>query len=159
MATLEMFNRDVVVSIRPNYAKKIMDGQKTVELRRRFPETTSTGSLALIYSTSPVRAIVGYATIEDVKYLPLSQIWQHYSQQACIEKPDFDDYFAGLAKGYAIILSQVKVLKKQIPAATLLEQFDFVPPQSFRYIGDDHTALLKHGQFQVPHRQQRRNRA
>ena len=159
MATLEMLNRDVVVSIRPNYAKKIMDGKKTVELRRRFPETTSTGSLALIYSTSPVRAIVGYATIEDVKYRSLRQIWRLYGQRACIEKSDFDAYFAGLTKGYAIILGQVKVLKKQIAAATLLEEFDFVPPQSFRYIGDDHTALLKHGHVEVPNRQQRRNRA
>jgi hypothetical protein len=53
--------RTVLFSIRPFYANKILAGQKTVELRRRFPEVGMPGSTAMIYCTNPVRAIVGSA--------------------------------------------------------------------------------------------------
>jgi predicted transcriptional regulator len=55
------------MNIRPPHASKILDGQKTVELRRKFPELTTKGTIALIYSSSPVRVIVGYARIKRVR--------------------------------------------------------------------------------------------
>jgi hypothetical protein len=65
MDALPEFRRDVLVSIRPNFASKILDGDKTVELRRKFPEVGAMGMTALIYSSSPVSAIVGYARFDD----------------------------------------------------------------------------------------------
>ena len=47
----------------------VLDGRKTVELRRRFTNSEVIGSLAFIYSTSPVRELVGYARIRDVRRL------------------------------------------------------------------------------------------
>jgi hypothetical protein len=41
-------NQDVLFSIKPNYADKILDGRKTVELRRRFTNSEVIGSLAFI---------------------------------------------------------------------------------------------------------------
>jgi len=41
------------------YSDKILEGRKTVELRHRFPVSISKGTAAYIYSTSPVRALVG----------------------------------------------------------------------------------------------------
>jgi predicted transcriptional regulator len=38
------------------YAAKILDGEKTVELRRRFPDSGSVGATLFIYSSSPIRA-------------------------------------------------------------------------------------------------------
>src|SRR3979411_1496989 len=35
-------------------ASKILDGRKTVELRKRFPEVGTIGATALIYSSSPL---------------------------------------------------------------------------------------------------------
>jgi predicted transcriptional regulator len=37
MNNLDLFRHDFVVSIKPEYALKIIEGCKTVELRRRFP--------------------------------------------------------------------------------------------------------------------------
>ena len=62
--------RDVLMSIRPQYASKILDGRKTVELRRKFPEVGAIGATVLIYSSSPVKAIVGTARIKKVAKLP-----------------------------------------------------------------------------------------
>jgi predicted transcriptional regulator len=64
-------NRDLLVSVRPKYASQILSGKKTVELRRKFPETIAAGTLALIYSSSPVRAIVRYASHLELKLVSL----------------------------------------------------------------------------------------
>ena len=55
------------MSIRPKYSGRIMAGEKTVELRRRFPASAPKGTIAYIYSTSPERAMVGVADIAIVR--------------------------------------------------------------------------------------------
>jgi predicted transcriptional regulator len=103
------FRRDVLVSIRPVHVSKILKGQKTVELRRRFPELAK-GATAFIYSSSPVRAVVGCARIEHVLKLPVSRIWKEHSDAACISRDEFDAYFSGLAFGFAIVFADVRSL-------------------------------------------------
>lgn len=137
-----MFKRDVLLSIRPEFASKILTGEKTVELRRRFPTEAVTGATAIIYSSSPVQAIVGYARIDDVLALTVKQIWQRYGKSACISKKRFDAYFEGLDRGFAIILGDVIEFENSIKAEELREDFDFIPPQSFRYLNDEFAHLL-----------------
>lgn len=159
MGSLPLFKRKVLVSIRPEYASKIMDGEKTVELRRRFPEATAVGATILIYSSSPVQAIVGFATIKDVLRLPVKTIWRDHGAAACIGKADFDAYFSGLTEGYAIILKDVKSLSNQLKATDLQEEFGFVAPQSFRYVDSEYDALLKNERQETTRRHKRRHRA
>jgi predicted transcriptional regulator len=158
MAIRTELARDVLVSIRPFYASKILDGRKTVELRRRFPEVGTVGALALIYSSSPVRAIVGYARIKMVLKLPLSQLWKEHGTAACISKKEFDAYFVGLRFGFAIVLEGVGTLKRELKAAELEMQLGIVPPQSYRYVTDDCIALLDDDRFQIPYRYEHHNR-
>jgi predicted transcriptional regulator len=159
MDAIPEFRRDVLVSIRPIYASKILDGQKTVELRRKFPEVAIVGATALIYSSSPVSAIVGRARIKHVLKLPISRIWKEHGTAACISKDDFDAYFTGLRYGFAIFFEAVQPLKKQLKAIDLDAQFGIVPPQSYRYVTDECVALLSDERFQTSHRHQRRDRA
>ncbi|WP_020696526.1 helix-turn-helix domain-containing protein [Reyranella massiliensis] len=127
-------HRDVVLSIRPEYSHKIIEGKKTVELRRRFPLSAPRGTLAYIYSTSPVRAMVGRAEITDVVKLPVSHIWKKYSSCAFINKADFDAYFEGLSEGFALKFANAKPLPRQLDLSELRERFGFEPPQSFLYV-------------------------
>jgi predicted transcriptional regulator len=159
MDAIPEFRRDVLVSIRPHYASKILDGEKTVELRRKFPEVGAIGVTALIYSSSPVRAIVGYARIKHVLKLPVSKIWKEHGAAACISKGEFDAYFSGLRDGFAIVFESVQPLKNLFKAADLEAQFGIVPPQSYRYVGGDCVSLLSDEQFQTSHRHKRRHRA
>ncbi|MCA3260992.1 MAG: ASCH domain-containing protein [Telmatospirillum sp.] len=153
------FKRDILVSIRPAYAAKILSGHKTVELRRKFPEASAIGTTALIYSTSPVQAIVGYARINNVLRLPVEQIWRNHGDAACIELSDFNAYFTGLKYGFAILLDRVKTLKRRLNALELKDEFGFVPPQSFRYLDEGYTSLLRNERLQTPNRYQHRYRA
>jgi len=158
MKALSLFKRDVLVSIKPVYVEKILDGQKTVELRRKFPDT-SVGATILIYSTSPVQAVVGYARIKAVLKMPVDEIWSDFGDSACIRKTDFDDYFDGLDAGYAIQLEGVTALERQMPASELRDAFGFVPPQSFRYLDGDYNSLLRDERLQTPYRHERRHSA
>lgn len=125
--------RDIVISIRPEYSEKILEGKKTVELRRRFPVNSPKGSVAYIYSTSPAMAMVGYAVISEVIKLPIGQIWTKYSSLAFIKKKDFDKYFEGLEYGYVLELENINTFPRKIGIKELRERFDFKPPQSFYY--------------------------
>jgi predicted transcriptional regulator len=53
----------IIISIRPEHARNIMAGRKTVELRRRFPASVLHGTTMLIYSSTPERALVGAVRI------------------------------------------------------------------------------------------------
>jgi hypothetical protein len=87
--------RDVVLSVRPHFSEKIIQGKKTIELRRRFPVSAPRGTIAYIYSTSPVRAMVGSVEIENVLKLPVRDIWKTFGRMAQIDRVDFDNYFYG----------------------------------------------------------------
>lgn len=159
MDAIPEFRRDVFVSIRPIYASKILGGQKTVELRRKFPEIGGTGAMVLIYSSSPVSAVVGVARIRHVLKLPVAEIWKEHGVAACISKNEFDAYFADLKHGFAILLEGVKSLRTQLKAVDLEQKFGIVPPQSYRYLTEGDIALLSDEQFQTSYRHKRRHRA
>lgn len=159
MNTMPLFARDVLLSIHPNYASKILSGDKTVELRRKFPETSAIGATALIYSSSPVQAIVGFARIKDVLRLPIEQIWRNHGEAACIERRDFDAYFDGLDYGYALLLEDAQTLERQRSLEDLKKEFGFAPPQSFRYIDDGYASMLSNEQLHTPYRHQHRHQA
>lgn len=141
--------RDVVLSIKPIYSEKILAGRKTVELRRRFPVSAPNGTLAYIYSSSPVKAMVGTALIRDVLKLPIEQIWTEFETTAFIERPLFDEYFDGLDHGYALVFEDVKSFSRPLPLHELREQFGFEPPQSYLYAKRDLRRALRNERASV----------
>jgi predicted transcriptional regulator/DNA-binding XRE family transcriptional regulator len=124
--------RDVALSINPEYVKKILEGRKTVELRRRFP-TTPKGTTAYIYCTSPVQAMVGSAEITEVVKLNIPDLWRYYANAALIKRRDFDTYFQGLEEGFALKIASVRPLSRPLNLVELRERFGFKAPQSFLY--------------------------
>ena len=78
MGTLDLFRHNFVLSIKPQYATRIVDGVKTVELRRRFPYGTVTGARLYVYASVPIQALIGYATISTVERLAIREIWEKY---------------------------------------------------------------------------------
>ena len=142
--------RDVVLSIKPQYSEKIILGRKTVELRRRFPINVPEGTIVYVYSTTPVRAIIGYAQIKGVLKKPIAQIWHDHSDTAFIKKEDFDAYFAGVEHGFVLCFENAQALENKITLTELREKYHFQPPQSFLYakpllkkaLENEHTSLF-----------------
>jgi len=143
--------RDVVLSVRPIYSEKIILGEKTVELRRRFPILAPQGTIAYIYSTSPVRAMIGSAEIEDVKQLPVVDIWKKFGRMARIDRDDFDNYFSGLKTGFALKFRNARRFSRPIDLSELRSRFGFEPPQSFLYASPVLRTALKDEYSDVSH--------
>jgi predicted transcriptional regulator/DNA-binding XRE family transcriptional regulator len=143
--------RDVVLSVRPQYSDKIFQGIKTVELRRRFPVAAPRGITAYIYSTSPVRAMVGTTEIRNVIKAPVVEIWKKFGKKAQIERADFDEYFSGLKEGFALQIANARTFSRPIDLTELRERFGFEPPQSFLYATPDLRTALNDERPDVSH--------
>ncbi len=144
--------RDIVFSVKPHYSRKIESGEKTVELRRRFPADVPAGTVAFIYSTSPTRALTGIAEIASVAISSPTELWRDYAVDACIAKSDFDSYFAGMDRACAIRLRRGRPLRRSLGLTELRERFNFEPPQSFLYAGPQLREAISYESAKIPNR-------
>ncbi len=120
----------VLLSIRPQYAKRILDGQKRYEFRRMiFREARVTS--VVMYVTLPVGLIVGEFEIQDILYCPVDELWELTSEHAGISKNAFYGYFSGKCEGYAIQIGQVYQYPEPLPLSAAPVKR---APQSFAYI-------------------------
>jgi len=125
--------KDVLLSIKPTYANLIVDGIKTIELRRKFPENLPAGTKLLVYSTAPEKVVIGDCEIREVLKLTLTELWSCAGIEAMISKQDFERYFDGLDEGYGIKLWKYRRYK----TPKLLTSYfgkNAVAPQSYRYL-------------------------
>ena len=133
--------QNAMISIKPEYAQAILEGEKTVELRRRIP-TLPIGARLWIYSTLPVGAVVGSAVVGEVACDSPENIWLGYGSQAAISYSDYLDYFYQSEKAYAITLK--KVMRRRptyIPQLRSLRNgFQF--PQVLSPLSKNETAKL-----------------
>lgn len=129
----------VLISIRPKYVRSIMGGEKKFELRRRFPMKLTGGPTLLIYESAPVSAVVAHARISTIIERAPSTIWRTHRDVLGISKSEFDTYFLGVARGFAIELEAVTELESKIPLRELRFRFNLTAPQSFTYV--DHETL------------------
>ena len=129
-----MKSNAILMSIRPQYASKIFDGTKTVELRRIKPKTLSSGDLIFVYVSSPVKALTGVFRVASVVEKKLEPLWKVVKDYAGVTRAEFFNYYAGANSGVAIFIDDVWLLPQPIKLAQLQEEIkNFYPPQSFRY--------------------------
>lgn len=121
---------NVILSIKPVYANEILTGRKKVEFRKRIFKRDV--EKVYIYSSSPLRKIVGYFTFNYIDQDSPEKLWSKYKDVAGISETDFFKYFDGHDKGYSIIIDNVKVFEKNIDPKELMENFS--APQSYIYL-------------------------
>lgn len=126
----------IILSIQPRYAEKIFDGSKAVELRRVRPKVDK-GDVALVYVSSPVKAMHGAFSIEKVIVAPLNELWGYVKGLAGITRKEFDAYYEGATVGVGIFidLSSLRELNTPMELNHLRRNWpQFQPPQSYRYL-------------------------
>lgn len=144
----------IVMSIRPNYSDKIMDGDKFIEIRTKFNSKWKNHKVT-IYSSSPRKELVGYATIKDVIEENPEIVWSSYSTYLGCTRDEFDNYTKGSNKVYAIFLGEVKRFYNNLSLGYLSNFFekDIRPPQSYASVKDTEwknvisVAEILHGRF------------
>jgi predicted transcriptional regulator len=133
--------RALFISVKPQYANAILDGTKTVELRRTRPNLPD-GSLVILYSSTPTRAVVGWAHLTGVREGTPIEIWDNYGAAAAIEEPDYDAYFDGTDQAFALELEDVVAAVHPIPL-DVIRSIGIQPPQSWRYVPADVTTQIQ----------------
>jgi len=123
----------VCYPIRPIYSEKIMKGEKKYELRKRLPNSEI--DYILIYSTTPIAKIVGYAEVKTTHIKSVQDMWKMVSNCAGISKEDYMDYFHGKENACAIELENVWRFKKPFDVKEINE--NFTVPQSFCYVSTE----------------------
>ncbi|MEN6370049.1 MAG: hypothetical protein ABFD77_10210 [Thermotogota bacterium] len=121
----------VLLSIRPEHAARILDGEKRFEYRRRVFRQEVT--CVVLYASSPMRKLVGEFQLGEVLSDHPDKLWLATAAEGGITYEQFSHYFAGCTNGYAL---KVDSYTKYAEPVDPEEVFDgFRAPQSFAYIG------------------------
>jgi predicted transcriptional regulator len=126
--------RRLLISVKPRFAEAILDGSKTIELRRTRPRIEMPTE-ALIYASSPERALVGTCQVTEVIAYTPRGLWQRCGGLTAVTFTEFKAYFDGCAVAYGLRLTEPTRLTNVVPLPALRSTMaGFQPPQSFRYL-------------------------
>lgn len=127
----------LLLSIRPRFAHRILEGKKTVEVRKRFSKRW-VGHRIAIYSSSPERAVVGEADIEMVEIDSPECIWERYGQQIGCDLGEYLAYCKDKDEVVAIGLGNISRCVTPLEMSLLDTMFEnsMRPPQSYFLLAD-----------------------
>lgn len=122
----------VLLSIKPKYVERILNGTKRFEYRKKIFKNKSVNTV-VIYATKPVGMVVGEFFIKDIIKDSPQQIWNLTNEYSGISKNSFDHYFHNIQEGFAIEITHFIKYRKGL-ALTEVSQKVRCAPQSFIYI-------------------------
>lgn len=127
----------VLLSIKPEYTSAIAKGIKKVEFRKRiFSETVER---AFVYSSSPVKKIIGSFLVSHIEKGTPDYIWEKYSKCGSISRDKFFDYFQNHTVAFGIEILRFDLFKEPLDPYSI--DLKFRAPQSFCYI--DNIEIIK----------------
>lgn len=139
----------LLLSLHPQHSKNILDGKKTIELRKvppkhRLPKLLPSGKFnrngilvpsfthILIYESKPTASIVG--TVKPVAIIEHTcSEWHKFTSELCLSVYDIEEYLGGRC-GYGIKLKDPQEINP-VPLAKMKE-LGINPPQCYRYLSD-----------------------
>ena len=120
---------NLLISIKPEFVKKILAYEKLYEFRKSiFKEDVDK---IFIYSTYPVKKIVGYFEVNEIICESPQELWNSFSEVSGISKKDFFKYYANSNEGFAIKIDNLHIFEEYIDMS---QYDDFRAPQSFFYV-------------------------
>lgn len=120
-----------LMSIKPQFADLILKGIKKVEFRKKcFGNHVKR---VYIYSSSPIKKIVGYFSVEGIDKQEPKILWEKYHMQGGIEKSAFFKYFEDREEGYSIVINKVFPYRYGLSLQDVFGE-GYVVPQNYRYI-------------------------
>lgn len=123
----------MLLSIKPEYAKAILDGRKKYEFRKR--RCRNSVSKIVFYATAPESRVVGEAEIEDIIEGDPSEIWERTKEAAGIAREKYCEYYRGHSNAVAYKLKNVIAYDQ---SKELSDYGISHVPQSFVYIDLKH---------------------
>lgn len=137
----------LILSIKPKYADKILDGTKTIELRKSLPKKVGKGSPLLIYVTTPEKSIQAICEIDSIIDSTPNDLWEIVKESAGISKVEYNKYYNKNKRASAIFLRNIERFEVPIDLTQIRSKIpNFSPPQTFKYVSflDIQESILEH---------------
>jgi predicted transcriptional regulator len=119
-----------LLSIKPEYAEKILTGTKKYEFRKAiFKKDVDT---VVIYATKPIGMVIGEFKVDNILQDQPIELWEKTKDHSGITQSFFDQYFAGRDKAFAIQVKNPFRYHEPFDLEKILPKG--IAPQSFCYI-------------------------
>jgi predicted transcriptional regulator len=126
--------RAMLLSIKPHFAQAILDGSKTIELRRQEPKIPP-GTLVVMYASQPTSALVGTFVLEEIVRLSVTGFWKKFGHRTGIDKGVYETYYLGRENAIGLSIGASWKLHQEVPLKKMRGIWqNFHPPQSYRYL-------------------------
>ncbi|PIB30589.1 hypothetical protein [Maribacter sp. 4G9] len=120
----------VLLSIKPEFAFKIFDGEKKYEFRKVIFKKPNIKTV-VVYASSPVQRVIGEFEIDDILSSDPGDIWSQTKKYSGISEDFFYEYFSDREIAHAIKIKKTKRYKHPL---LLQDNYNVVPPQSYVYL-------------------------
>ena len=124
--------KSILLSIKPEYVDKIIQGTKKYEYRKHLAKKTVDS--IFIYCTHPTMKVVAKIEVIDIIAAAPSTLWEGTKISAGISRKKYREYFKGCKTAYAYKLGDIQVFD---PPKTLQDFNVLLAPQSFVYINEN----------------------
>jgi len=132
----------LLISVKPEFASKIFNGEKRIELRKIKPNIKK-GDIVVIYESSPTMALKGSFIVNEVVSGCPDTLWNTYSAIAGISRQKYELYYQNHEKAYGIVFNEISEYKVPLSLELLRKLWDgFAPPQSYRYLSYEDSEKL-----------------
>jgi predicted transcriptional regulator len=138
--------RVLFLSVKPRFARAILEGRKTVEVRRKFPVVPA-GTVVVLYSSSPERAVLGTVRLRQTTRVDSSEVWARYADDIDIEEDALGVYLEGAAMSTVLEVEEPETWARPVRLGALRRILGIEPPQSFRYLAPEQVALICAGEL------------
>lgn len=119
-----------LMSIKPIYTDLILQGKKTVEVRRTHMKISS-GDTVVMYATKPVGKVVGYFVVKDTVWKEKNELWHLIKNKSCLTNDEYSIYALDNEMMFAIAIDSVTPVD-----GMNLERMTKSVPQSYRRISE-----------------------
>ena len=121
------------VSVKPEFADKIVKREKSIELRKLKPHV-NVGDYIIIYASSPVKSVVGFGIIKHIIEKTPKMMWKEHSSFLGIDKDRFEEYYMGKERAIGIEICNIKKINPISLEKLRMIDSSFHPPQIYRYV-------------------------
>lgn len=135
-------SRALLLSVRPRFARALLAGTKTAEIRRRFPDVPESMTV-VIYSSSPEKAILGTMRARRLIRSNAEDIWRNYGGVIGLEQSELTDYLHGARDCSVLELDTPALWQRPVDLHELRRVLGVEPAQSFRYLTGRQLARLE----------------
>ena len=131
------WDQDLIMSVRPEHAERILAGRKTVEIRRMF-STARVPATCVLYASSPVQEIVGQVDVVRATKLNPSDAWIRFGDRIQCSWNELAEYASGTDEVRALELANPVPYTNTVALSAIRSWLadPIRPPQSYTFISD-----------------------